>query len=155
MTMGYEIAIEAGDAMRMSDCKLLPIWHGLIRYVEDDGKVTYTGISSSYFQYVDSSKRRTRGALLGKLRQLKDHHARTGKRWELERKAEKEAKRAADKAALAARKRLSDAAPELYAACAELIRGADKPGDHLQRVIDLARAALDKADGKCVAINSN
>lgn len=38
---------------------------------------------------------------------------------------------------------LIKATPDLYAACAELIRGGD-----LQKAIDLARLALDLADGK-------
>ena len=43
--------------------------------------------------------------------------------------------------------RLISAAPDLYAACNMLIRGADD-GDKIQRAIDLAIIAIDKAEGR-------
>jgi hypothetical protein len=41
--------------------------------------------------------------------------------------------------------RLLAAAPDLYAACVEMIRG-DGTSDSIQRVIDMARAAIEKAE---------
>jgi hypothetical protein len=43
--------------------------------------------------------------------------------------------------------RLLAAAPDLYAACSELIHG-DGTADSMQRVIDMARAALAKVDAR-------
>jgi hypothetical protein len=151
--MGYEIRLRDGHSMRLDTLALIDTLSGYVVFIEDDGKVTDAKHVATYEKTMLAEKR-LRKVCNGHRLQFERYFKQTGKRFEVERKAEADAKRAVEHAAKKRREAKRNAAEELYAACAELIRGADKPGDHLQNAIDLARAALAKADAQTEKVNS-
>jgi hypothetical protein len=111
----YEVRIEAGHAFNHA-MKLEPTWAGSLVFIEDDGKITETGVRSSYFQHSDDNKRRTRAKLNLLLGRYRNYHARTGQRFELEQRAKREAEKVAKDAQIARRRQLKEAAPEMWKA---------------------------------------
>lgn len=121
---GYEIQITESTSFGLDNGKWFPTWNGAIVYIEDDGTVTRTGLAVSYFQKDDPDKRRTRGGLFRHLGNVRRYLERTGKRWEIEQAAERNAKRQAKQAADAARLRLRNAAPAMLNALRAVVTGS-------------------------------
>ena len=145
---GYEIRIKESREFWLDDLQFHPTWLGEVVYVEADGSVTRTGINRSTLQNGDQNKRSVRGPLNIQLGRLRSHLERTGKRWELERQAEINAKNAAKKAEREARQRVKDAAPELLVAVEALLNAIKREKVHgMDATIAQAHAAVAKAKG--------
>jgi hypothetical protein len=114
--MPYEVRVEAALGFKGDMSGLEPTWAGELVFIEDDGKVTPTGVRSSYFQRGDENKRRTRAKLNLMLGRYRSHLARTGQRFELEQKAKRNAEKAAEAARIARRRQLKEAAPDMWKA---------------------------------------
>lgn len=125
--MAYQIKIEAGQAFD-SKMKLRPTWNGSLIFVEADGSETPTGQRSSYWKSGDPSRRSTRGALLKALTSYRDHHARTGQRYELEQAAKRRQEKADKDARIARAKMLREAGPQMWKALNALY--ADFTSEH-------------------------
>lgn len=142
----YEVRITEGRALSLSNIGkgMQPTWRGELVFVDEDGTVTRTQESSSYFQCDDHNKRRTRAPLNIALGRYRSYYKRTGRRFEIEQRERYEAERKAKEEEKAARLRLCDAAPDMLEAL-RLVAETMVPGDRYRVTVF---AAIAKAEGR-------
>lgn len=117
--MTYEIKIESGhafdDAFNLKDT-----WTGKVVYIDGDGKEHFAAHVATTWK-TDWGKKHCRAKAMNKRREFANYLKRTGKRYEVEREAEAAEKRAKEKAASAARRRVMETGPQLLEALQELL----------------------------------
>lgn len=135
MTGQYVVDVEHGQAMGMNDLKIRPTICAVVKF-DGDGAVAWRGN-----RYWAGQEPRNMKAAAGKMRKRwQSYYERTGKRFEVEEREKREAKRAEEKARKEAARRVRDAAPELLEALKRLI---DDP-----RTAEEAMAVIAKAEGR-------
>jgi hypothetical protein len=144
--MGYEVRIRDQKSMRLDTLKMIDCIAGYVVFVESDGKETDAKYVSTYEKTMYAEKqlrRKCNGVRLQFARHLKE----TGQRLEVIRKAEADAKRAAEREAARVLRAKRNAAEAMYDALQETLRFLDYTSDWTREdVLLVVRHALKKAE---------
>jgi hypothetical protein len=145
----YLVKVEEGHGMSFSgrNAGIHKTYQAVIYFQRAaDGALERAWSGPSYFQDSDRNKRRTRAPANLTLGRLRSHLARTGKRWEVERDQERQAKRAANEAAKQAQLRMRAAAPVMLAALKAANEWAEYMGGFESPVWEQVKAAIKAAE---------
>lgn len=131
----YVVDVELGQAIDLDTGRIRPTISAVVKF-DADGEIAWRGP-----RYWHGHEPRNMKARAGQMRKRwQSHLDRTGERFEVVQRQKREAKRAADKIAAQARKRLREAAPELFETLKRLI---DDP-----RTAEEARALIARIESK-------